>query len=133
FYPQANELADDSLLHALQQDNLRLRTRTPDERLTLRDDDRSLALHIAHSPLREVEILHDRLLARFAADPQLSPDQVLVLTPDIERYAPFIEAVFARSEGAPYVPYSLADRSPRAETPLIEAFLGLLSLPESRF
>ncbi|MDG9925198.1 MULTISPECIES: exodeoxyribonuclease V subunit gamma [unclassified Pseudomonas] len=132
-YPQDNELADDSLLHALQQDILRLRTRTPDERLVLREDDRSLELHIAHSPLREVEILHDQLLARFAVDPHLSPDQVVVLTPDIERYAPYIEAVFARREGAPYVPYSLADRSLRAETPLIEAFLGLLSLPESRF
>ncbi|WP_068828964.1 exodeoxyribonuclease V subunit gamma, partial [Pseudomonas sp. BMS12] len=132
-YPQDSELADDSLLHALQQDILRLRTRAPDERLALREDDRSLELHIAHSPLREVEILHDQLLARFAADPGLSPDQVVVLTPDIERYAPFIEAVFARREGAPYVPYSLADRSLRAETPLIEAFLGLLSLPESRF
>lgn len=132
-YPQDAELADDSLLHALQNDILRLRTRTPDERLALREDDRSLELHIAHSPLREVEILHDQLLARFAADPSLSPDQVVVLTPDIERYAPFIEAVFARREGAPYVPYSLADRSLRAETPLIEAFLGLLSLPESRF
>lgn len=132
-YPQDNELADDSLLHALQNDILRLRTRTPDERLALRADDRSLELHIAHSPLREVEILHDQLLARFAADPSLSPDQVVVLTPDIERYAPYIEAVFARREGAPYVPYSLADRSLRAETPLIEAFLGLLSLPESRF
>ena len=132
-YPQDAELADDSLLHALQNDILRLRTRTPDERLALRADDRSLELHIAHSPLREVEILHDQLLARFAADSRLSPDQVVVLTPDIERYAPFIEAVFARREGAPYVPYSLADRSLRAETPLIEAFLGLLSLPESRF
>ncbi len=132
-YPQDAELADDSLLHALQNDILRLRTRTPDERLALRADDRSLELHIAHSPLREVEILHDQLLARFAADSRLSPDQVVVLTPDIERYAPFIEAVFARREGSPYVPYSLADRSLRAETPLIEAFLGLLSLPESRF
>jgi len=132
-YPQDAELCDDSLLHALQNDILRLRTRSPDERLALREDDRSLELHIAHSPLREVEILHDQLLARFAADPDLSPDQVVVLTPDIERYAPFIEAVFARREGAPYVPYSLADRSLRAETPLIEAFLGLLGLPESRF
>ncbi|WP_252272100.1 exodeoxyribonuclease V subunit gamma [Pseudomonas subflava] len=132
-YPQDAELADDSLLHALQNDILRLRTRAPEERLALRADDRSLELHIAHSPLREVEILHDQLLARFAADPSLSPDQVVVLTPDIERYAPFIEAVFARRDGAPYVPYSLADRSLRAETPLIEAFLGLLSLPESRF
>ncbi len=131
-------LRDDSLLHGLQNDILRLRTRAPDERLALREDDRSLEVHVCHSPLREVEVLHDQLLARFAADPTLSPDQVVVLTPDIERYAPYIEAVFAGREGAagratPAIPYSLADRSLRAELPLVDAFVALLGLPDSRF
>ncbi len=132
-YSEDEDLRDDSLLHALQNDILRLRTRLPDERITLAEDDRSLEVHIAHSPLREVEILHDQLLARFAANPSLTPDQVVVLTPDIERYAPFIEAVFAPREGSPRIPYSLADRSLRAEVPLIEAFLELLLLAQSRF
>ncbi|TBU91189.1 exodeoxyribonuclease V subunit gamma [Phytopseudomonas dryadis] len=147
-YAEDAELRDGSLLQALQNDILRLRTRHADERLVLRPDDRSLELHIAHSPLREVEILHDQLLARFQADPSLSPDQVVVLTPDIERYAPYIEAVFAASRGGPrtavprmaaprmavpLIPFSLADRSLRAELPLIDAFLGLLALPDSRF
>lgn len=144
-YSEDADLVDASLLRALQNDILRLRTRRPEERLELCEDDRSLELHIAHSPLREVEILHDQLLARFQADPGLSPDQVVVLMPDIERYAPYIEAVFASRDGrgaprtgtpreaAPRIPYSLADRSLRAEIPLIEAFLGLLGLPESRF
>ena len=142
-YSEDDALHDDSLLHALQNDILRLHTRKPDERLQLREDDRSLELHIAHSPLREVEILHDQLLARFAADPELTPDQVVVLTPDIERYAPYIEAIFSAKTGAPregvgrsstpYIPFSLADRSLRAEIPLIEAFLSLLALPDSRF
>ncbi|MDP3977861.1 MAG: exodeoxyribonuclease V subunit gamma [Pseudomonas sp.] len=142
-YSEDADLHDSSLLQALQNDILRLRTRQADERLVLREDDRSLELHIAHSPLREVEILHDQLLARFAADPELTPDQVVVLTPDIERYAPYIEAIFAAKGGAsrpagprmaaPRIPFSLADRSLRAEIPLIEAFLNLLALPDSRF
>lgn len=132
-YSDDADLHDSSLLQALQNDILRLRTRQPEERLQLRADDRSLEVHCAHSPLREVEILHDQLLARFAANPQLTPDQVVVLTPDIERYAPYIEAVFAPREGVPRIPFSLADRSLRAETPLIEAFLSLLALPDSRF
>ncbi|MDO8696535.1 MAG: exodeoxyribonuclease V subunit gamma, partial [Pseudomonas sp.] len=107
--------------------------RRPEERLQLRGDDRSLEVHCAHSPLREVEILHDQLLARFAANPQLTPDQVVVLTPDIERYAPYIEAVFAPRDGVPRIPFSLADRNQRSELPLLEAFLGLLGLPSSRF
>jgi exodeoxyribonuclease V gamma subunit len=132
-YSEDADLHDGSLLQALQNDILRLHTRQPEARLALRDDDRSLEVHVAHSPLREVEILHDQLLARFQADPQLSPDQVVVLTPDIERYAPYIEAVFAPREGVPRIPFSLADRSLRAEIPLIEAFLNLLALPDSRF
>ncbi|MBS7664423.1 exodeoxyribonuclease V subunit gamma [Pseudomonas lalucatii] len=132
-YSEDADLHDSSLLQALQNDILRLRTRAPDERLALHADDRSLELHVAHSPLREVEILHDQLLARFQADPALTPDQVVVLTPDIERYAPYVEAVFAPREGVPRIPYSLADRSLRAEVPLIEAFLELLALPDSRF
>ncbi|SNS53312.1 exodeoxyribonuclease V subunit gamma [Pseudomonas segetis] len=132
-YSEDDALHDDSLLQALQNDILRLQTRTPEQRLVLREDDRSLEVHVAHSPLREVEILHDQLLARFAADPALTPDQVVVLTPDIERYAPYIEAVFAPREGVPRIPFSLADRSMRAEIPLIEAFISLLGLPDSRF
>ncbi|SDU35196.1 DNA helicase/exodeoxyribonuclease V, gamma subunit [Pseudomonas pohangensis] len=137
-YSQDADLHDSSLLRAIQNDILCLRTRQPEQRMTLREDDRSLEVHCAHSPLREVEILHDQLLARFAADPQLTPDQVVVLTPDIERYAPYIEAVFsARSgasrEGVPRIPFSLADRNQRAEIPLLEAFLNLLALPDSRF
>ncbi|MGK9066914.1 exodeoxyribonuclease V subunit gamma [Stutzerimonas chloritidismutans] len=132
-YSDDEDLTDDSLLHALQNDVLRLHTRQPEARINLAENDRSLEVHIAHSPLREVEILHDQLLARFAEDPTLTPDQVVVLTPDIERYAPFIEAVFAPREGSPRIPYSLADRSLRAELPLIEAFLDLLLLAQSRF
>ncbi|WP_263146322.1 exodeoxyribonuclease V subunit gamma [Pseudomonas sp. RIT-PI-AD] len=136
-YAEDPDLRDDSLLHAIQNDILRLRTRLPGERIALRDDDRSLEVHACHSALREVEVLHDQLLARFRADPSLSPDQVVVLTPDIERYAPYIEAVFASRDAAtratPHIPYSLADRSLRAELPLVEAFIALLGLPDSRF
>lgn len=137
-YSADQDLHDSSLLRAVQNDILRLRSRQPDERMPLREDDRSLEVHCAHSPLREVEILHDQLLARFADDAQLTPDQVVVLTPDIERYAPYIEAVFssrsaAKGEGVPRIPYSLADRNLRAEIPLLEAFLNLLALPDSRF
>ena len=132
-YTEDADLHDSSLLQAIQNDILRLRTRDSNERMLLRDDDRSLEVHCAHSPLREVEILHDQLLARFTDDPQLTPDQVVVLTPDIERYAPYIEAVFAAREGVPRIPFSLADRNQRAEIPLLETFLSLLALPESRF
>jgi exodeoxyribonuclease V gamma subunit len=38
--------------------------------------------------MREVEVLYDQLLGLFDADPALQPSDVLVMTPDIEAYAP---------------------------------------------
>jgi len=128
-YPQDHELKDDSLLHALQNDVLRLSTRAPEKRLPLDENDRSLEVHSAHSPLREVEILYDQLLARFASDPTLTPDQVVVLTPNIEQYAPWIEAVFS----ADSLPFNLEGRSPRTENPLAAPFLKLLAISYAVF
>ena len=84
----------------MQNDILRLRTRLPDERISLAENDRSLEVHIAHSPLREVEILHDQLLARFAADPALTPDQVVVLTPTLNVMRPSSRRCSPRARAA---------------------------------
>ncbi|OIP95978.1 MAG: exodeoxyribonuclease V subunit gamma, partial [Syntrophobacteraceae bacterium CG2_30_61_12] len=94
----------------------------------------SIQVHCCHSPMREVEVLHDRLLDLFARDPSLKPADVLVMTPDIETYAPYIQAVFdAPAEDTARIPYSLSDRSARRETPEVEVLLTLLELAESRF
>lgn len=123
-----------SLLQALQQDVLTLTDRQQGEPIRVAADDRSLQLHICHSPMREVEVLHDQLLALFQADPQLQPAEVVVLTPDIETYAPYIDAVFAQQgDPARNVPYSIADRTDAKASPLAQVFLTLLTLPDARF
>jgi exodeoxyribonuclease V gamma subunit len=96
-------------------------------------------MHVAHSPQREVEILHDRLLDLFEqADRDgrpLAPRDVIVMVPDIQTYAPHIEAVFGRLPvgDARHLPWSVADQSARRSAPLIVALAHLLALPESRF
>ena len=45
--------------------------------------DRSLTVHACHSPMREVEVLHDQLLAMFDADPTLKPRDIIVMVSDI--------------------------------------------------
>ena len=90
--------------------------------------DDSLQVHVCHSPMREAEVLHDRLLAVFDAHPDLEPADVLVLTPDLETYGPAIEAVFA---AAGRIPCHVA-RARAAESRTLRAFLDLLSLPASR-
>lgn len=118
------------LLHALQRDILHLQNRDG-EPAVLAPDDISVQVHSCHSRLREVEVLHDQLLRQFAEDPSLSPDDVVVMTPDIDAYAPYIDAVFATAEG-PRIPFAIADRSPRRERPVIDCFLKLLELGEGR-
>ncbi|MDQ2695003.1 MAG: exodeoxyribonuclease V subunit gamma, partial [Pseudomonadota bacterium] len=99
----------------------------------LRPEDRSVQIHACHSPLRELEVLHDQLLALFQADSTLQPADVVVMTPDIDAYAPIIEAVFATADPPRRIPYAIADRGVRSESILADAFFRLLDLAASRF
>lgn len=126
------------MLNQLQDDILELRplneTRERWPAVDL-DDDKSIRFHIAHSAQREVEILHDQLLARFSADPDLRPRDVIVMVPDIDSYAPHIRAVFAQLEHKDqrFIPFTLADQGQRGRDPLLIAVEHLLKLPDSRF
>jgi exodeoxyribonuclease V gamma subunit len=100
--------------------------------------DRSVRFHRAHSRQREVEILHDRLLDAFAsadaAGERLRPRDVIVMVPDIDAYAPAVEAVFGTLDPGDkrYIPYTIGDRRARSETPLAVAFERLAALPGAR-
>lgn len=123
----------DTVLARVQNDILELRDPGVDGPAgKIADGDDTIAIHSCHSPMREVEVLHDQLLHRFAADPDLAPGDVLVLTPDIARYAPLVDAVFATAPPDRRIPYSIADRSRGSRHPLCGAFLALMDLPSSR-
>jgi exodeoxyribonuclease V gamma subunit len=96
--------------------------------------DASIRFHVAHSPQREVEILHDQLLAACHADATLRPRDIIVMVPDIDRYAPHIQAVFGLPEASDprYLPFSVADQGRRQVDPLLQALAKLLDLPQSR-
>ncbi|TVQ27804.1 MAG: exodeoxyribonuclease V subunit gamma, partial [Wenzhouxiangella sp.] len=110
----------------------------PEQRCPIDPDaDHSLRFHAAHSRQREVEILHDQLLAALEDDARLQPRHIIVMVPDIDAYAPHIEAVFgARAggkEGDPrHVPFHIADRRERLVSPTLKAFTTLLDLPRLR-
>ncbi|HVQ33879.1 MAG TPA: exodeoxyribonuclease V subunit gamma [Lysobacter sp.] len=97
--------------------------------------DASLQFHACHTRLREVQVLHDQLRALLEApardgQPPLQPRDIAVLAPDIDAYAPHVEAVFGGAIGTPReIPYTIADTSPLASAPVAEAFLRLLELP----
>jgi exodeoxyribonuclease V gamma subunit len=88
--------------------------------------------------MRQVEVLHDHLLRRFDEDPTLQPRDVVVMTPDIEAFAPLIDAVFSEGRrggadpGFPLLPFHLADRGLRSQNPVAETVARVLALPETR-
>lgn len=96
--------------------------------------DDSIRFHITHGPQREVEVLHDQLLAALARDSTLSPRDVIVMVPDVAAYAPHIQAVFGLPalDDPRHIPYTLADQSQRHHDPLLGALDKLLALPQSR-
>ncbi|OZI67369.1 exodeoxyribonuclease V subunit gamma [Bordetella genomosp. 11] len=129
---------DDTLLRQLQDDIRDLRPlRETRARWPGVDPgrDASIRFHVAHSRQREVEILHDQLLAAFDQDATLRPRDVIVMVPDIEAYAPHIQAVFGLHDrdDARAIPYTIADRVKRHADPLLHALEQLLQLSRARF
>jgi len=120
------------LLRCLQQDIVQMRDRgersQPPHRLSADDD--SLRVHDCHSPQRELEVVRDQILRAFDRDPSLEPADVLVLVPDIDRYAPYAHAVFGPLHQ--HVPFHVADRSPARELPVCRALLAVLDLAAER-
>lgn len=133
-----------SLLENLQQDILDLEDHaqlgktiegyesSKNKRIIDNNDD-SITFHSCHSAQREVEVLQDRLLALFEQDPTLTPRDVIVMVADIDSYAPYIQAVFGNTASSRYIPFSISDRKALQAHPILQAFIMLLDLPQSRF
>ncbi|MCG8633762.1 MAG: exodeoxyribonuclease V subunit gamma [Desulfobacterales bacterium] len=127
------DAGDSSMLAVIQSDILNLvhrRRQGEYQPVPVTDEDNSLSVHACHSPMREAQVLKDILLDAFNTCPGLKPHDVIVMMPDIEAYAPFLEAVFAQ---APRIPYTVSDRRKRSESRTLDAFLKLLDLRDSRF
>ena len=90
-------------------------------------NDTSIQIHICHSRLREVEVLHDQILHAIKQSPALRLNDILVMVPNIAEYTPFIRSVFSGS-----LAYRVADRSSVENSTLLSSFMNLLNLPELR-
>ena len=126
-----------SLLEQLQE---RLATGTieaeaPDAGLPLQraPDDASLEFHACPGRLRQLQIVRDRLLQLLAADDSLEPRDILVMTPQVEAFAPLVGAVFGDSDATGVtLPWRLTDRSQQSEAGLCQGLLSLLQLGGER-
>ncbi|MBJ7221932.1 MULTISPECIES: exodeoxyribonuclease V subunit gamma [unclassified Brenneria] len=138
------DLDTDNLLRTIQRDILELEDHsvvalskasleTSTRKRQLDPGDRTIDLHACHSPQREVEVLHDQLLAMMADHPELTPRDIIVMMADIDSYTPFIQAVFGNAAEDRYLPFAISDQRVRHAHPALPAVISLLDLPNSRF
>lgn len=102
------------------------------EKLVRQDEDRSLAFHSCHSATREVEVLHDQLLYMIHTH-GIEPHEIAVMAPNIDEYAPLVEAVFGRHmEDDRFIPYRISDRRLQGDSEIFDGLASLLSMVHSR-
>jgi exodeoxyribonuclease V gamma subunit len=138
---EAAGLADvrPSLLSRIQSD-LRADV-APAGEFELHPHDRSVQFHSCHGQARQVEVLRDAILHLLADDATLREEDIVVLCPSIEQFAPLVEAGFGTSadvagpvpeDATPRLLYRIADRSLRDSYPVLSALESLLDLISGR-
>lgn len=127
---------DHNLLNQLQRNILFLNSSPSEEGAdppSIAVEDDSLQIHSCHSPFRELEVLQDRILDWLQRDPSLVPRDIVVMAPDISIYAPLVPAILESPESPTRrIPYSIADRHPRAGRGVIAAFVRILEMADTR-
>ncbi|MXP24083.1 exodeoxyribonuclease V subunit gamma [Gordonia sp. HNM0687] len=101
----------------------------------LRDADTSVEVHACHGAERQVEVLRDRLLHLFAADPTLQPRDVLIMCPDVEVFAPLVRGAFGQpglGHPAFELRVRLADRGLRHTNSVLDVIAAVVELAAGR-
>lgn len=122
-----------NLLNSLQADILEFRSPAEDgARQTVETSDRSISIHACTGPMREVQVLHDLVRTALEDDRSLLPEDIVVMTPDLEAYAPAFRAVFGHNDRH-RIPYEVHDRKTRDDVSFYDDFLAVLEVLDSRF
>ena len=88
--------------------------------------DGTVQIHACHGTVRQLEVLRDALGHIFAADPTLTAHDVVVLCPDLARFAPLAQSVFQRS--ALPIPVRVTDLSLGTGNPVATALASVLDV-----
>lgn len=124
------------LLAQLQNSFLNLQaTQETEKCFSVKPEDDSLRIVACYSEMREVEQLQQQLLTWLQQDESLTIRDIVVMLPDIDRYAPYIHAVFSQydPQDKRYIPYTISDRKLTHSDRLIATFMQLLQMKEANF
>lgn len=91
----------------------------------------SVQIHNCFSPMREVQVLHDQLLSLLEKDKTVALNDIAVITPEIDVYAPLIHAVFSSS--SPTLPFTIVGQSVYQQSSLVHVLFSILNIRNSRW
>ncbi len=112
-----------SLLENIQSD---IRSLRAPRRFSMASGDISLRVHSCFGPRREMEVLRNEIFRAFQDLPDLKPEEIHIVTPSLETYAPLVSAVL--EQGAVRLPVRLTELPASGRDPLIEGALALLEI-----
>jgi len=122
-----------NLLSSLQADVLEFRSPALDgTRQTIDASDQSISIHACTGPMREVQVLHELVRAALEDDASLRPEDIVVMAPDLESYAPAFRAVFGQDDQH-RIPFEVHDRKTRDDASFYDDLMAVLEVLDSRF
>lgn len=117
------EKKGETLLGRLQQDIVE--GTLPEDTQPIQTLEKNIEFHRCHTPLRELEVVHERILGLLHEDETLTPADIVVVSPDMATYRPYIQTLFAD------LLHSIADRSIAVENPAVQSLSLWLKLLRS--
>lgn len=98
------------------------------------ENDTSVLFTSHYSAQREVETLRDHLITAFENQKEdLKPGDILVMSSDINRYAPFVDYYFNEAVQGGTIPFTIADTKISSEDEALQSVIDLIALLKSPF
>lgn len=118
-----------SLLQAVQADLLLMRN--PKTPFNFSHADDSIQLHSVPTKRREIEILYQNILGLFNKSSHLSQNDIIVMSPQISEYIPYIKSIFGAKNSQ--LNFQILDEGANENNKIIPGFLNLINLSTSRW
>ena len=131
-----------SLHSAIQDDILSALPEAEIAERSFKDD--SIQIHGCYGKMRQVEALRGAIHQLLDRHNHLEPRDILVMTPDLEGFAPLVQGIFSQGQqypdrdsgwgvtGGPSLPVRVADLSMKRLNPIADATLKLLAMCDGR-